>query len=113
MFKIIYAWFIFVLYEVSCNVDEKNELGSPHDPIVITSDTFSNHVRAPEEGLFVMFYAPWCGHCKRMVSTWKDLARKHNSKKKFLIGKVDCTIETEMCSDNDILAYPTYYSKIK
>jgi hypothetical protein len=43
-----------------------------------------------------------------MTSTWDLLAQKHNSKKKFLIAKVDCTSQTELCSDRDILAYPTY-----
>jgi len=51
--------------------------------------------------------APWCGHCKRMISTWDRLAQSHNPKKKFVIGKIDCTVETDLCSDHDILGYPT------
>ena len=101
-------------------------------PFKVTKEQFFNVLNEPEIGLFLMFYAPWfefletiavvlfillmffsvielnrCGHCKRMISTWSMLAQKHNAKKKFLIAKVDCTTETELCSENDILGYPT------
>ena len=42
-----------------------------------------------------------------MISTWDRLAQRHNPKKKFVIGKIDCTSETDLCSDHDILGYPT------
>ena len=77
-------------------------------PRKIDKDTFVDAIREPDVGSMIMFYAPWCGHCKRMVSTWSELARKHNKKGKFLIAKVDCADQTELCSDNDILGYPTY-----
>lgn len=94
-----------IVNEATDNSDQLDEVDQPRK---IDKDTFLEVIAEPEVGSLVMFYAPWCGHCKRMVSTWSQLARKHNPKGKFLIAKVDCADQTELCSDNDILGYPTY-----
>jgi len=58
---------------------------------------------------FVMFYAPWCGHCKRLAPTWEELAVKYakDVDSEVTIGKVDCTVSTALCSAQDVTGYPT------
>lgn len=72
-----------------------------------TEESFKKDVE--EKAHFVMFYAPWCGHCKRLAPTWNDLAVKYTEKeeKDVVIAKVDCTIETALCSGQDVTGYPT------
>jgi protein disulfide isomerase len=53
----------------------------------------------------VKFYAPWCGHCKRIAPEWDKAATA-------LVGKaglvrVDCTTETAVAAKYGIQGYPT------
>lgn len=59
-------------------------------------------------------YAPWCGHCKKLVPTWEQLAGKaqtyrsdKDASKHIFVAKVDCIanegasqclIEVYLCS---------------
>lgn len=102
---------LIILISTQTTADDKHEDASiqpNQQPRKIDKDTFLDVIAEPEIGTLVMFYAPWCGHCKRMVSTWSQLAHKHNPVGKFLIAKIDCADQTELCSDNDVLGYPTW-----
>lgn len=57
---------------------------------------------------FVMFYAPWCGHCQRLKPTWEVLATQLAADgNKIAIAQVDCTTDAELCSQHDVTGYPT------
>ena len=71
----------------------------------LTEENFASKVSASPH--FVMFFAPWCGHCKRLAPTWEELAGKMNVEKEVTIGKVDCTEQTTLCSAQDVTGYPT------
>jgi len=45
----------------------------PHLPIELTDSDFDGSISDGNTWL-VMFYAPWCGHCKKIKPMWADLA---------------------------------------
>ncbi|CAK9066184.1 unnamed protein product [Durusdinium trenchii] len=75
---------------------------------VLTGDTFEEVVMNSKKDVFVEFYAPWCGHCKKLAPVWSDLAKKAEkegfAKKGVVIAKMDVT-ENEC--EEQISGYPT------
>lgn len=74
--------------------------------IPLGSDSFDNSV-SDGNVYFVKFFAPWCGHCKRLVPTWKELANEFKDNNSVKIAHVDCTVHRQVCSKADIKGYPT------
>ena len=58
-----------------------------------------------EKTVYVMFYAPWCGHCKQLHPTWNELGEKFEGHEKVIIAKMDATANDLV--DLAISSYPT------
>lgn len=85
---------------------EFGEVEDPNSEVVVLSDgDFLAKVVEPREPYFVQFYAPWCGHCRRMNPAFEALAKM--MKGETHIGKVDCTINTQLKDKFHIRGFPT------
>jgi len=68
---------------------------------------------ASGKSLFVKFFAPWCGHCKKMKPDWDKLAEELADSSKVLIADVDCTADGKpLCDAKGVKGFPTikYFS---
>lgn len=57
--------------------------------------------------VLVLFYAPWCPHCKDVMPTWDKLQKNHAADKGVDVKKVDCEKNPEKAKDNGVQAFPT------
>ncbi|XP_039127333.1 LOW QUALITY PROTEIN: protein disulfide-isomerase like 2-1-like [Dioscorea cayenensis subsp. rotundata] len=76
------------------------------DVVVLTESNFESEV-SQDRGALVEFYAPWCGHCKKLAPEYEKLGSSFKKAKSVLIGKVDCDEHKGLCSKYGVSGYPT------
>jgi len=73
---------------------------------IIVGSTWHELVMNREDGagVFLMYYAPWCGHCKKLIVQWRALADELKEEQRIVIAKLDAT---ENDSPEPIQGFPT------
>mmetsp|Transcript_30822 Transcript_30822/g.30329 ORF Transcript_30822/g.30329 Transcript_30822/m.30329 type:complete len:124 (+) Transcript_30822:406-777(+) len=75
------------------------------DVAVLDASSFDDLVLKSKDIWLVEFYAPWCGHCKKLEPEWNEAASKLKGTVK--LGKVDATVETALAGRYGVQGYPT------
>lgn len=78
------------------------------DTIVqLTASNFDAEVYGSEHAWMIEFYAPWCGHCQRLVPEYEKAAE--NLKGLVKVGSVNCDDQSNqpICARFQIQGFPT------
>ncbi|KAI9595310.1 thioredoxin-like protein [Syncephalis fuscata] len=74
--------------------------------VVLTPDNFDKIVNGSKDVL-VKFYAPWCGHCKRLAPVFDELATAYqHAKDKVVIAKLDADEHRSLGNRFGIQGFP-------
>uniref|UniRef100_A0A6Q2X6Y7 Protein disulfide-isomerase n=1 Tax=Esox lucius TaxID=8010 RepID=A0A6Q2X6Y7_ESOLU len=74
------------------------------DVIEFSDDDFDSKI-GDHSMILVEFFAPWCGHCKRLAPEYEVAATR--LKGIVALAKVDCTVNTNVCQKYGVSGYPT------
>lgn len=80
---------------------------SASDVLILTDSDFESKAKQ-HDILLAEFYAPWCGHCKRLAPEYETAATSlAKNDPPVALAKVDCTVETKICAKYGVSGYPT------
>ncbi|KAM7498364.1 hypothetical protein LguiA_022778 [Lonicera macranthoides] len=82
-----------------------SEKSEPSASVELNSRNFDELVLKSKELWIVEFFAPWCGHCKKLAPEWKKAAS--NLKGKVKLGHVDCDADKSLMSRFNVQGFPT------
>ena len=74
--------------------------------VELTEENFASSTAG--KNALVKFYAPWCGHCKKLKPIFDQLAAEYAGHASVLLGDADCTASAQsLCTAQGVSGYPT------
>ena len=98
---------LFVVLVLAVSAHDSEAPAESANVLVLTDATFDSTLAA-NEFVLVKFYAPWCGHCKRLAPEYAKAADALKEKSsKAVIANLDATVEKAAAGKFGIRGYPT------
>ena len=80
---------------------------SEEDDVLVLTDQNIDAALADNSDLLVEFYAPWCGHCRKLAPEYAAAAKRlKENYPPVRIAKIDATVNTEAAKKYEVKGYP-------
>ena len=89
--------------------EEPSPADTAEDVVVLKGKSFNELVLDNDKDVLVEFYAPWCGHCKKLEPIFNDLAAKLKGVSSVRIAKMDATANEIDVEGVTVQGYPSLY----
>ena len=87
--------------------EDDGEWKKDGDVYTLTEKNFARAV-GEFDHVLVKFYAPWCGHCKKLAPIYKEAATALGAlTEKVILADIDCTTNQAVCGKYGVKGYPT------
>ena len=105
--------FLTAFFAGSLTPSLKSEEVTPEDTagdvVVLKGKSFADLVLNNDKDVLVEFYAPWCGHCKKLAPTWDELGKRFSDVENVVIAKMDATANEVDVPGLEVRGYPTIF----
>jgi len=86
----------------------KGKIKTAHSTVTILDPSnFDSIVLDKKNDVLVEFFAPWCGHCKKLAPDYEKVAQSYEGEKHVFIASVDADAHKELGTKYGVTGYPT------
>ncbi|GLT49837.1 hypothetical protein SLA2020_233670 [Shorea laevis] len=81
-----------------------------NEPVkVVVADSLEDMVLNSKKNVLLEFYAPWCGHCKKLAPILDEVAVHYEKEADVVIAKFDATANDITNDSFNVQGFPTVY----